>query len=59
VAAIFSVVNVCLAVPVTLRVTAFPITGGYGVTSTDLTVPKAPPQSFTDTGYSNSSAFTN
>lgn len=41
-----------LAVPVTEIATFFPITGGYGVTSTDETVPKAPPQSLTGTDYS-------
>lgn len=57
VAEIFSVVKDYLAFPVTEITTFFPITGGYGVTSTDETVPNAPPQSLTGTDYSIS--FTN
>lgn len=57
VAEIFSVVKAYLAFPETWITTFFPITGGYGVTSTDETVPNAPPQSLTATGYSR--ALTN
>jgi hypothetical protein len=45
-------VKAYLAVPVTAITTFFPITGGYGVTSTEVTVPNTPPQSLTATGYS-------
>jgi hypothetical protein len=55
VAEIFSVVKAYLAVPVTEIATFLPMTGGYGVTSTEDTVPKAPPQSLTGTDYSTSS----
>jgi hypothetical protein len=48
-------VKAYLAVPVTAITTFFPITGGYGVTSTEETVPKAPPQSLTGTLFSSSS----
>jgi len=39
-----------LVFPDTLRETVFPIVGGFGSTSTEVTVPYSPPQSSKSTG---------